>query len=140
MPILYRTFPLIDGQPTADGGIADPLPVKEALKRGARKIMVIRSRPRAYQKKETLSQALMLRRLKHFPSLRDIATGRIRRYNESVAQIRKPPRGVSIIEICPPESFRPTRLGRNLRILKEGYQQGRKLAGEAIRSWESHDS
>ncbi|MCX5840281.1 MAG: DUF6363 domain-containing protein, partial [Deltaproteobacteria bacterium] len=62
---------------------------------------------------------------------------RVQHYNESVALIRKPPDGVSIIEICPPENFRVSRLSQNRLILQEGYEQGRTLAGEAILRWKT---
>jgi hypothetical protein len=54
-----------------------------------------------------------------------------------VALVRKPPEGVSIVEICPPDNFRVSRLSRNGRILQEGYEQGRALAAEAAARWET---
>jgi predicted patatin/cPLA2 family phospholipase len=67
--------------------------------------------------------------------LQEAMAKRAERYNESVALIRKPPDGVSIIEICPPESFRVSRLSQDRIILQEGYEQGRALAAEAIARW-----
>ncbi|MDO9515976.1 MAG: DUF6363 domain-containing protein, partial [Syntrophales bacterium] len=136
MPILYRDFPLIDGRPMADGGLVDGIPVGEAIRRGARRIMVIRSRPRNYEKRENLLQHILNWRLRRFPLLRGAMTRRVRRYNETVKLIRQPPPGISITEICPPDTFRSSRLSRDPRILFEGYEQGRALAGEAIDAWE----
>jgi predicted patatin/cPLA2 family phospholipase len=136
VPVLYRDFPLIDGRPMADGGLVDPLPMGETIRRGARRIMVIRSRPRDYQKRENLLQHILNWKLRRFPSLREAMSGRVRRYNETIALIRRPPPGVSVIEICPPDGFRSSRLSRDPRILFEGYEQGRTLAGEAIEMWE----
>ncbi|HPB83123.1 MAG TPA: patatin family protein, partial [Spirochaetota bacterium] len=45
LPVLYRNILKIDGEEVTDGGIADPVPVIEAYRRGARTITVIRSRP-----------------------------------------------------------------------------------------------
>jgi predicted patatin/cPLA2 family phospholipase len=73
--------------------------------------------------------------VRHFPLLQEAMTRRAERYNESVALIRKPPTGVSIIEICPPESFRVSRLSQDRMILQEGYEQGRALVAEAIARW-----
>jgi predicted patatin/cPLA2 family phospholipase len=53
-----------------------------------------------------------------------------------VKLIRKPPEGVTIIEICPPEKIRVSRLSQNRRILEKGYNQGRALAPYAIARWE----
>lgn len=136
LPMLYRGFPLIDGRPATDGGIADPIPVKEAMRRGARRIMVVRSRPKGYVKKPGLSHVLLLLKLIGYHNLRTTVTGRIRRYNQTLALIRRPPEGVSIVEICPPDHFRPTRLGRDKDALIQGYRQGRDKAVEAMRLWQ----
>jgi predicted patatin/cPLA2 family phospholipase len=73
--------------------------------------------------------------VRQYPLLQQAMAKRIRRYNEAVALIRKPPDGVSIIEICPPENFRVSRLSKDRRILQEGYEQGCAMAGEAIELW-----
>jgi predicted patatin/cPLA2 family phospholipase len=135
MPIVYRTFPLIDGRPTVDGGISDPLPVDAAIRRGARQIMVIRSRPKHYKKREMLSNAILRWKLKPYPALRNAIAGRVRRYNEALSLIRTPPPSVSILEICPPDNFRSARFGRNKGILMDGYEQGRSMGELAMRSW-----
>jgi predicted patatin/cPLA2 family phospholipase len=140
LPVLYRAFPAIDGHMTTDGGISDPIPIKKAIDMGARKIMVIRSRPKYYQKKESFSQAALLWKLRSYPCLRQTILGRVKRYNESVSLIRKPPRGVDIVEICPPDNFRPGRLVRNKTILMEGYDQGRMMAVNALRFWGEYEN
>jgi predicted patatin/cPLA2 family phospholipase len=137
MPLLYRRFPEVDGRPTADGGLTDALPVGEAIRRGARRIMVIRSRPRDYLKRPGPSDVFLRRHLRGYPLLQKAVAVRIQCYNESVALVRKPPEGVSIVEICPPDNFRVSRLSRDLRILQEGYEQGRALAAEAVARWET---
>lgn len=136
MPILYRDFPLIDGRPMADGGLVDPLPVGETIRRGARRIMVIRSRPRSYEKRESLLQHVLNWNLRRFPLLRAVIANRVQRYNEAVALIRRPPVGIAVTEVCPPEDFRSSRLSRDPRVLFKGYEQGRALADEAIAAWE----
>jgi predicted patatin/cPLA2 family phospholipase len=135
MPLLYRAYPEVEGRPMTDGGVADSIPVGEAIRRGARRIMVIRSRHRDYMKHHGLSEGVMRWHVRHFPMLQEAMAKRAERYNESVALIRKPPDGVSIIEICPPESFRVSRLSQDRIILQEGYTQGHALAAEAIARW-----
>jgi predicted patatin/cPLA2 family phospholipase len=73
--------------------------------------------------------------VRHYPFLQQAMTKRVERYNDSVALIRKPPDGVSIIEISPPGNFRVSRLSQDRLILQEGYEQGRSMAAEAIASW-----
>jgi predicted patatin/cPLA2 family phospholipase len=135
MPLLYRAYPEVDGRPMTDGGVADSIPVGESIRRGARRIMVIRSRHRDYMKRPGLSEHVMRWHVRHFPMLQKAMTKRVDRYNDAVALIRKPPEGVSIIEICPPESFRVSRLSQDRIILHEGYEQGRALVAEAIARW-----
>lgn len=53
VPILYRHPVIIDGHPYYDGGLSDPIPVKEAVRMGARKIVVIRSRKYDYRMKDS---------------------------------------------------------------------------------------
>ena len=81
---------------------------------------------------------MLLLRLMGYTNLRKTVAGRVRRYNASVGLIRRPPRGVAIVEICPPDDFRPTRLGRDKDALILGYQQGRDKAPEAMRLWQAH--
>ena len=135
MPLLYRAYPEVDGRAMTDGGVADSIPVGEAIRRGARRIMVIRSRHRDYMKHHGLSERVMRWHVRHYPFLQQAMAKRVERYNEAVALIRRPPGGVSILEICPPASFRVSRLSQDRRILQEGYEQGRALAVEAIARW-----
>ncbi|MFH2218546.1 MAG: patatin family protein [Pseudomonadota bacterium] len=137
LPLLYRHFPRVDGVETADGGLTDGLPVAAAILRTARRIMVLRSRPKRYKKQKDLMQPIVNLNLRHYPALRAAMTGRVGKYNDAISLIRRPPPGVSIIEICPPENFRPSRLSRNREALLEGYNQGRALAREAMARWAS---
>ena len=118
-----------------DGGVADAIPVMEAIRLGARRIMVIRSRHQDYRKQSGLADCFMSWYLRRYPSLKQAMAKRVQRYNETVALIRKPPDGIAIVEICPPQNFRVSRLSQDRLILQEGYEQGRTLAGETITRW-----
>ncbi|MEN6320658.1 MAG: patatin family protein [Syntrophaceae bacterium] len=135
MPVFYRKHPIIDDVPMTDGGVGDAIPVGEAIRRGARRIMVIRSQHRNYVKSNSLSDYILRVCIWRYPLLQQKMATRVLRYNEAVALIRKPPDGVSIVEICPPENFRVTRLSQDKHVLEEGYKQGRAMAVEAITRW-----
>jgi len=135
LPILYRGFPRVDGRPMADGGLSDGLPVQAALARGARRLMVVRSRPRGYRKRAGLLQTALRWRLRPWPALQAAVAARVPRYNAAVDLLRRPPAGVAVVEVCPPEGFRPSRLGRDLTALEEGYRQGRAAGAEALARW-----
>ena len=135
LPLFYRGYPCVDGRPMTDGGVADALPVGEAIRRGARRVMVIRSRHRDYVKRNDPSELVMRWYVRRYPMLQEAMAKRAQRYNESVALIRTPPEGMSVIEMCPPRNFRVSRFSQNRRVLEEGYEQGRALAPKAIESW-----
>jgi predicted patatin/cPLA2 family phospholipase len=136
LPVIYRGFPLVGGRPMTDGGVSDPIPVAEAIRRGAKRIMVVRSRPRGHRNCPDPMSLLLYWFLRSYPALQATVKSHDRIYNEAVSLIRHPPDGVSIIEICPPESFRPGRFTRDAGTLLEGYEQGKPMAGEAIARWE----
>ncbi|MHB8770784.1 MAG: patatin-like phospholipase family protein [Syntrophales bacterium] len=136
VPLLYRGYPLVDGRPMSDGGVADAIPVGEAIRRGARRIMVVRSRHRDYRKKGGPADFLIRWHVRHYPLLRAAIAARVGRYNDTVALIRRPPAGVSIVEVCPPPEFRVSRLSQDIAVLTEGYDQGRSAAAEAMARWE----
>ena len=136
VPLLYRDFPLVDGRPMSDGGVADAIPVGEAIRRGARRIMVVRSRRFDYRKKGGLSDILIRWHMRRYPQLQRAVVRRVQGYNDAVGLIRRPPEGVSILEVCPPPEFRVSRLSQDIAILQEGYAQGRRAAAEAIARWE----
>lgn len=136
MPVFYRGHPTIEARRMTDGGVADPIPVDYAIGRGARRIMVIRSRRRDYVKKEGILDRILRWCIRREPLLSRAVAGRVSRYNDSVATIRRPPDGISIVEVCPPDGFRVSRLSKDPAILREGYEQGKTLAREAMARWE----
>lgn len=136
LPIVYRGFVKVDGRPMTDGGVSDPIPIAEAIQRGAKRIMVIRTRPRDHRNRPDAVSALTPLFLRGYPGLQAALRAHDRIYNETVALIRRPPEGVSIVEICPPDNFKPNRFTRDAAALLEGYEQGRALAGDAIMKWE----
>jgi predicted patatin/cPLA2 family phospholipase len=135
LPFFYRNYPMVDGHPMTDGGVADALPVNEAICRGARKIMVIRSRQHNYRKRNGIADRLLRTQLRTYPLLQKAIARRAFHYNEAVALIGEPPAGISIIEICPPDNFRVSRFSKDPCILQEGYEQGLSKADEAIARW-----
>lgn len=69
IPILYRPGVSLGSGHYVDGGVADSIPIAEAIKRGATRIMVIRSREKLYRKKKAKISALFPYLLKQTPAL-----------------------------------------------------------------------
>jgi predicted patatin/cPLA2 family phospholipase len=135
LPVLYRNGVLLNGTRYVDGGVSDALPVAEAIKRGAKKIMVLRSQPSSYQKPKGKFSALTKRMLKETPGLIEPMLTREVRYNQTLALIDNPPLGVEIIQVCPPESFKLKRLSRSPVPLRQAYELGIEAGKEAIMRW-----
>ncbi len=135
VPILYRRGVALNGHQYVDGGVADAIPVEEAIKRGATKIMILRSRPASYRKSKAKFSSLTKRMLKETPALIEPMLTRYLRYNHALSVIDNPPEGVEIIQICPPETFRLKRLSRSPEPLRAAYELGIEAGKEAITRW-----
>ncbi|MBN2256142.1 MAG: patatin family protein [Deltaproteobacteria bacterium] len=135
LPFLYRTFPKVNGEKMTDGGIADSIPVIEAYRRGARTIMVLRSRPSDYVKKNSPATALYAALLRKYPNLSRAMRARAGAYMKSVAFINHPPPGVTVVDVCPPDGFETARLTKNLSVLERDYRIGRQEGTRAIERW-----
>ena len=135
LPLFYRDFPLIDGRAMADGGMADAIPVDEAIRRGARNIMVVRARPRDHVKRDTPVHRYIRWRLRRHPQLRRAMQGRVQRSEQTATLLRSPPAGVRIIDVCPPADFRMGRFSTQEQQLRAGYRAGLAMADRAITQW-----
>ncbi|EOW4146667.1 patatin family protein [Vibrio parahaemolyticus] len=137
LPILYRNGVLLNGTRYVDGGVADALPIAEAIKRGATKIMVLRSQIASYRKPRSKFSAITKRMLKETPALIEPMLTRDVRYNQTLELINNPPPGVEIIQVCPPETFKLKRLSRSPEPLREAYELGIEAGKQAIVGWNS---
>lgn len=135
LPVLYRNGVSLNGIQYVDGGVSDALPVAEAIKRGAKKIMVLRSQPASYQKPRGRFSALTRKMLKETPGLIEPMLTREVRYNQTLALINNPPPGIEIIQVCPPETFKLKRLSQSPAPLRHAYELGIEAGKEAIIRW-----
>ncbi len=136
VPVLFRRFVELEGRRFADGGLAAPVPVEEAYRRGARRILVIRSRSEAYPGPSRVECAVAAAMLREHPAL----VAAFRRYREvyarAVAFIQRPPPDCRIVHVTPGK-LRTSRMTRDERALAADYDHGRAAAARAIREWEA---
>jgi len=135
IPILYRSAMKVSGIDVVDGGIGDPIPVIEAYNRGARNIMVIRSRPHNYTMKKSSNSFLNKFLYRKHPQLVSSIIKRSKTYEDSIAFMRNPPMDINIFEINPPSSFKTKRLTTDVSILKKDYDTGYATGFDAIKKW-----
>jgi len=136
LPLLYRRTVRVAGAPVIDGGVADPLPVEEAHRRGARRILVVRSRPASYVKKTGMETRILSAVLGKAPRLLEAIRSAPERYRKAVEFIHSPPPGCAIVQLAPPEGLSSKRTTRDAEKLKRDYQLGRELAEDVIRGWQ----
>jgi predicted patatin/cPLA2 family phospholipase len=132
VPIVYRHYTIIDGEPMTDGGVADSIPVIRAHRMGARDITVILSRPAGYRKPATRSPWLLRRLLAKAPRLADAMISRAERYNRSIDFIANPPPECRIRVIAPPRRFAVGRMTTDFAKLRDGYEMGLKAAASIL--------
>ena len=137
LPLIYRGFPKIDGRPMTDGGIADGIPVAEAIRLGAKRIMVIRSRHMNYVKRDSLWHKYIRWKLGNYPALSQTMRERVKRFDDVIRLIRNPPGGVKILEVCPPVEFGIGRFSRNQKLLQYGYDAGFNQADDILQRWDT---
>lgn len=114
----------VDGKPYLDGGIADSIPVKRALEKGYRKVIVILTRNPGYRKhtsKRTMHCYQFL--LRKYPNLAKTMCQRAKYYNRTLEQIEKLEKEGKIFVIRP-EMEAIGRIERDQKILEAFYQNG----------------
>ena len=125
LPIFYRSTLDVNGQKATDGGMADSIPVREAHRRGAINIAVIRTRPSHYLKKSSHA-ALVVFNLyfRKYPKLVECFRKRAANYNASVEFMENPPEGVRITQLTPPAELSLGRTTTDEAQLHAAYEKG----------------
>ena len=137
IPLLYRNTLSTGTENALDGGIADPVPVLEAYRRGAKKITVIRSRPSDYVKEKSGLAFLLPVIFRKYPALAKALKERAGVYMKSVEFIKNPPEDVTILEIAPPPGMAADRVTKNLQILRNTYNTGIQCGEKFMREFRS---
>jgi predicted patatin/cPLA2 family phospholipase len=129
LPLLYRGPVSIRGESVVDGGLVDPIPAREAYRRGARRLLVIRSRPSHVVKHKSPLDAVLARLLfRDGPAVARAARETPRRYQEAVAFLRSPPADAQILEIAPALPLSTSRTSQNIDKLRKDYALGLELS------------
>ena len=133
IPLLYRGQILVDGARYVDGGVSDPIPVREAYRRGARNIMVVRSRAADFVKKGGLSTRIGTSSMPK--GIAKACRGTADEYRTSVEFIRRPPADCSIVHVAPVHPLATSRTTRSREALERDYALGRELGTWAMSEW-----
>jgi predicted patatin/cPLA2 family phospholipase len=135
LPVFYRPRLTLNGEAMVDGGVADPIPAEEAYRRGARRILVVRSRPAGAVKSDDASTRAMAWLLRREPALARAVRAIAASYQRAVAFLAAPPPGCEIVQVAPAAPLATTRTSQDRASLERDYALGREHGAEAIRSW-----
>jgi predicted patatin/cPLA2 family phospholipase len=128
-----------------DGGLAAPLPVREAYQRGARKIVIIRTVNRDFQ-----AQSIWVHKLRSWictsgycPKTIDYLVQHEKAYQQELAFINRPPADVEIIQIFAAQPLQSKLLGSTDSCLRHdhrlGLDAGRYFLEHDFESRDGHD-
>ncbi|MEZ2696860.1 patatin family protein, partial [Hafnia alvei] len=127
IPGFYRWGVELDGVSYQDGGISDAIPVREAHRRGADTIVVIRTvpsqmfyTPKWMRRMEALLGESSLQQMVKMMKYHEKSYRRIQRF------IEKPPGKVRVFEIYPPKPLASHALGSKIAALNADYHLGRR--------------
>jgi len=103
MPLATRGFDFVDGKPYADGGVADPIPIRRAIQDGATDITVVMTHNPDFRLKP-IPHWLGKLAYPEFPMVARVWTARQNvNYNAALDLMKQPPPGIRI------QVFRPLR-------------------------------
>ena len=135
IPLLYRKYIEVSGVALVDGGVADPIPAGEAYRRGAREIVVIRSRPAEYCKTKGFENIISSFALRKHRNLSAAIARQADTYQRNMDFILTPPRNVSIRQIAPGQQLLTGRTTQKKMCLIADYELGRRLGESFINGW-----
>jgi predicted patatin/cPLA2 family phospholipase len=133
-PVLYRHTVRLGSDHFVDGGLSDPLPVREAYRRGARTMVVVRSRAARFVKKTRISNrvAALILRSRRQSGVAQACLGTADAYRDAIAFVESPPADCEIVHVAPSGPLATSRMSRDAAALERDYALGRALGREAI--------
>lgn len=120
-------FPVIslNGQEYYDGGICDPIPVRQAQKDGHDKMLIVLTRPKGYRKHLSKANVLASRRLKKkYPHLVEPLLTRHELYNETLDYCEDLEKRGNAVILRPSEDVQIDSFEKNLHKIDAIYHYG----------------
>ena len=131
LPLLFPVIE-INGKKYMDGGIADSIPYKQAMKAGCDKNIVVLTRPLGYVKETEKITALALAKYRRYPRFCRALQTRANRYNKCIAQLMELKQQGKVFVFTPNTSFNVGRVENDPQKLKRLYDHGYKHAKWAM--------
>lgn len=128
-------FPVIElnGRKYYDGGICDPIPVRQAQRDGHDKMLIVLTRPQGYRKTLSKANILAARFLKRqYPKLVEPLLTRHEAYNETVAYCEQLEKEGKALILRPTEDIQIDSFEKDLKKIDRIYHFGYDLALQHI--------
>ncbi|WP_251553768.1 patatin-like phospholipase family protein [Neobacillus muris] len=107
-----------------DGGISDPIPIKQAQKDGYLKNIVILTRNVDYRKKPSKFHFLVKRKYSEYKGLQKALQERFQTYNQTLSYLEEEEKKGHVLIIRPTEPLNVGRMERDPGKLEDLYNQG----------------
>lgn len=118
----------IDNNLYLDGGLADPIPIKQAFSQNNKRLVVVLTRPKGYRKDEDSSTAFFFKLFyRKYPQLVKLMQERTTKYNNQLAEIEQLSSQGKIFVIQPENPIQIGRLENNPEVLKKVYFDSMKV-------------
>ncbi len=130
MPFCSRMVE-IGGQKYLDGGIADSIPVRQAIKMGYDKVIVVLTQPDDYRK-GPMNPMMIKAFYRKYPNLMKTLLERHDRYNAQVEEVRQLEKEGKVFVIRPRELLNIKRLEKDPQELERVHGMGLRDANEAM--------
>ena len=141
LPYLYKNGVQIGNANYVDGGVASPVPIKEAYSLGARNIVTIRTVPKTQSVKSPWAHKLkswVCNDQGRCPKVLNIITEHENAYDNALSFINSPPSDVNIIELSPPRPLLSKIMGSSEASLNADYEMGVQVGLKFLESNELH--
>ncbi len=121
----------IDNELYFDGGVSDSIPVKYALKKHSRAVVVL-TRPRGYRKEELSGKFLYELAFRKHPEFLKTLLNRNEEYNKTLAFCDQMEREGRLYIIAPSEEYSINRTEKNIKKREALYNHGYSLMREQV--------
>ena len=124
MPLAAKEV-FIHGIPYMDGGIAESMPIYQALKDGYEKNIIVLTRNKGYRKRASKTIMLLAnKKYKNYPNFLKAIENRYRIYNDTIDFIENLEKQKKVLIIQPTQPVTVKRMEKDRKKLLEFYKQG----------------
>lgn len=121
-----------EGRLLMDGGLADPLPIRKALKDGVTRPIIVLTKTKGYRKKSNSFAKLIPAFYRQFPGIIKSLESWASRYNKEMELIEQLEAEGKVLVIRPSKHYKVTGMERDTKKLTELYDQGYQDAEEML--------